>query len=212
MKFEEINRKFTDTVSEWIAKGYVINSSTMGGHQGEIAKIDLTDGKDIIRILLNTDDKIVHSGEGVGIRIYELNWVALIVGKANAEENRITTHSSKGYDTIWNDKLEVISEVDFYRIGGRNSDWFGSKEEAFEWSDIRTERAMAKHRTRRDVSDELLSDKAKEIVLPFIRRQPRCKTVKASDIEVFKHIFTNRFGNQRVSYNIKVRGNIYTIK
>jgi uncharacterized protein YeeX (DUF496 family) len=52
MKFAEINRRYTEAVAEWLAKGYTINTATMSGTQGEFAKIDLTDGKEIIRVVV----------------------------------------------------------------------------------------------------------------------------------------------------------------
>lgn len=48
MKYIDINRKFTETVSSYIAQGYIINTASMSGSQGEIAHIDLTDGKQIV--------------------------------------------------------------------------------------------------------------------------------------------------------------------
>ena len=54
MKYIDINRKFTETVSSYIAQGYIINTASMSGSQGEIAHIDLTDGKQIVRVLLDS--------------------------------------------------------------------------------------------------------------------------------------------------------------
>lgn len=45
MKYIDINRKFTETVSSYIAQGYIINTASMSGSQGEVAHIDLTNGK-----------------------------------------------------------------------------------------------------------------------------------------------------------------------
>lgn len=42
MKYIDINRKFTAAVSSYMMQGYTLNSSTMGGSQGEVAHIDLT--------------------------------------------------------------------------------------------------------------------------------------------------------------------------
>lgn len=60
MKYIDINRKFTETVSSYIAQGYIINTASMSGSQGEIAHIDLTDGKQIVRVLLDsfTEDEV----------------------------------------------------------------------------------------------------------------------------------------------------------
>ena len=54
MKFIDINREFTAAASSYMAQGYYINAGTMGGSQGEVAHIDLTNGTEIIRVLLTT--------------------------------------------------------------------------------------------------------------------------------------------------------------
>lgn len=50
MKYIDINQKFTAKVAEYIAKGYTINIATMSGSQGEVAHVDLTDGKQVVRV------------------------------------------------------------------------------------------------------------------------------------------------------------------
>ena len=55
MNQNDINRAFTEKVTELIAQGYQINPATMGGSQGEIGKVDLRKGNDIIRVLLTED-------------------------------------------------------------------------------------------------------------------------------------------------------------
>lgn len=46
MKFIDINREFTAAASSYMAQGYCINAGTMGGSQGEVAHVDLTNGTD----------------------------------------------------------------------------------------------------------------------------------------------------------------------
>ena len=53
MKYADINKRYTEIISEYMATGYTLNSSTMTGSQGETASIDLTDGKEIIRVLVS---------------------------------------------------------------------------------------------------------------------------------------------------------------
>lgn len=48
MKYADINKKYTATVTEYLAKGYTINTRTMCGSQGDYAHIDLTDGSEVI--------------------------------------------------------------------------------------------------------------------------------------------------------------------
>ena len=53
MTFAEINKRFTDKVAEYLAKGYAINTSgCTAGYSGEQMRLELTDGKDIIAIRL----------------------------------------------------------------------------------------------------------------------------------------------------------------
>lgn len=79
MKFESINLRYTEVIAEWLAKGYTINFATMSGHQGEISKIDLTDGKEIIRIMLDTACTHEHTEDENGKqRYYHFDMVALM--------------------------------------------------------------------------------------------------------------------------------------
>lgn len=209
MKFENINRRYTEVVAEWMAKGYIINSATMSGHQGEIAKIDLTDGKEIIRIMLDTTHTSERTGEGSDRKFYSFDMISLIVGRAT---DRIYPHSTETFgDTIWNNRLEEISREDYYQIGERNgkySTWYGTKEEAVAQQDTQRDR----YRASFEPGGHPLSDAAKEIVLPFVRRQPRCKSVRASEIEhVTKHEITSRTGAHRIQYTVRVRGQAFNL-
>ena len=65
MKYADINCRFTEIVAEWLAKGYSINTASMSGSQGETAKIDLTDGKEIVRILVDRFSDYAANVEGV---------------------------------------------------------------------------------------------------------------------------------------------------
>lgn len=64
MKFIDINREFTAAANSYMAQGYYINAGTMGGSQGEVAHIDLTNGTEIIRVLLTTFNNYLGT-EGV---------------------------------------------------------------------------------------------------------------------------------------------------
>ena len=54
MKKQDINRIYTEKVAELLACGYQINTETMSGSQGEWAHIDLTDGSEILRVLVDS--------------------------------------------------------------------------------------------------------------------------------------------------------------
>jgi len=98
MKYIDINRKFTAAVSSYMMQGYTLNSSTMGGSQGEVAHIDLTNGTEIIRVLLKGFSDYTEMVADGGIE--------LIVGRVTDD---VHPNKANEYRTVWNDRLEVIS-------------------------------------------------------------------------------------------------------
>lgn len=112
MKYAEINRIYTDIVSEYIAMGYTINTSTMAGSQGERARIDLEKDGKIVRAMVA--DFVEDDLQGV----------AITVGKAGEPVER---------NTVWNNRLEVILTKKFYEVGETRrteSKIYGTKKEA----------------------------------------------------------------------------------
>ena len=102
MKYIDINKLFTERVSEYLVKGYVINSASMAASQGERAHVDLTDGTEIIRIYVAN---FYNDGDGVEI----------VVGRST---DNITPHSDDHWDVLWTSNLEVLSRSRFYKVGG----------------------------------------------------------------------------------------------
>lgn len=200
---KDIENLYTDTIKEYLEKGYRIYYSTMGGSQGEIAKIDLTNDKEVIRILLESKnecyrDNPVH-------KHIDLNYFSIIVGR-----NTDKLIGDTFFDTIWNHHLELISELRVYKIGRRNNSFFGTKQEAID--------AMCKYYERFDFRDLysrdeiIFSDKAKEIILPWVKRQKKCKSVNVKQIdEVKKVIYYNRKGIE-VHYFVKAKGQVFKIR
>lgn len=82
MKKHEIDAIFTAKVQECLVKGYAFSTTTMSGHQGEIAKVDVTNGKEIIRIMLDS----IHEWNHKDCR--ETEAVVLIVGRATENFKR----------------------------------------------------------------------------------------------------------------------------
>lgn len=206
MKFESINKKYTEAVAAWMAKGFIINTATMGGSQGEVAHVDLTDGKEIIRVLLGN---ICVPCERIENRFYHLDGLSLIVGRVT---DQITPNSPNTWQTLWNNHLEIVSEERFYEIGRQHRDgskWYGTKEEAIAQQD----KNAARYRARFMHNHYTLSESAKAIVLPFVKRQPKCRSVKLSEIEaVTHHDITSRTGKRYGQYTVKVRGNSFQVK
>lgn len=196
MKFLEISKIYTEIVMEYISSGYYFNTTTMSGSQGEIAHTDLTDGKTIIRIVMD-DFRDWHS---------EKEGVEIIVGKCTDEY--VKPNRKSGYNTIWNNKLEVIRSEKFYQIGRENRSgdkFYGTEEEANAAIKKRHERYEA----RRINSKQELSEEAKKIVLSYIKRQPKCKSVKISDIESVYRITAY---NQSNKYYVEAKDKRYILK
>lgn len=142
MKYIDINRKFTETVSSYIAQGYIINTASMSGSQGEIAHIDLTDGKQIVRVLLDSFTEWEDYNQLEGLK--------LVVGIA---ADNVKPNDNQRCDVIWNNRLDVISCEKFYKLSSNRDDsvFYGTREEATAADEKRFERYC-----RRDCRLELV--------------------------------------------------------
>ena len=179
----EIDRLFTEKVAEYLSKGYWLNPDTMGGSQGEIAKVDLNNGQEIIRVLLDRKTTFMDGTQ-----------VSLKVGR-NTDKLYGST-----FDTIWHEHLEILEERTFCEVA-RN--FYVTPDE---YPAIR-EKRFARYAQRQPTPVDL-GEKAKEIVLPFVRRQSKCKRAKLSDIEnVRKSV--NRGG--KTVYTAQVKGRTFLI-
>ena len=203
MKFEVINHRFTETVAGWMAKGYTINTATMNGSQGEVAKVDLTDGKEVIRVLL---DSFTRHPAGDEHFCYSIEGVKLIVGRVT---DTVVPNGEDTWNHIWNNRLEVLTCEEFCQIGRQHrngSKWFGTEADAIAQQDKHYER---RHETW-GPNIQTLNDAAKEIVLPYVRRQPKCKKVKVSEIEAVTKRTDDRTGKN--TYYVKFRGKELRLK
>lgn len=194
---KDVEQMYTDTIKDYMEKGYRIYYSTMGGHQGEVAKIDLTNDKEVIRILLDNKTEIFNH--------MILEYLTIIVGR-----NTDKLWGDSFSDIIWNEHLELISEIRFYKIGRNNNHFFGTKQEAIDAHIKNNQRFdYSKYYDRKEI---IFSDKAKMIVFPFIKRQRKCKSITLKQIdEVKKVIYYNR-DNVKVHYYVKAKGDIFRIK
>ena len=171
MKFIDINREFTAAASSYMAQGYYINAGTMGGSQGEIAAIDLTNGTEIVRVLLTTFNDY-HGTEGV----------ELIVGRVKDD---VKPNQEDRWSTVWNERLEAISSKKFYRLNNRAQDGFyGTEEEAIAAEEKRFDRYVIRHFTNSTVD---VTEKAAPLVKEYIREKFGVRRVVMGDIKVTKN-------------------------
>jgi len=196
MNQNDINRAFTEKVLELVAQGYQINPATMSGSQGEIGKVDLRKGSDIIRVLL-TEGRDYISGP---------DFLTLTVGRCT-DNIRIDCFDRLG-NTIWDNRLEIISEIKFAKVA-----------ENF-FTDMETGRAIAKKRfarcdMRHQRSRRELGEAFKSAALRYVRKQPRMKTCRLEDIESVTRVNKEHFSRvlpDLYGYEIKAKGKTFLLK
>lgn len=181
MKKHEIEAIFTAKVQEYIAKGYTISTTTMSGHQGEIAKIDVTNGSEIIRILLTIEHEWNHEA------CREIESVVLTVGRSTQKVERRARCNpfDTMYPTIWNNKLEALEQRTFYQIN-RDDDFFTE-----DYAEYRAMQEVQMERMRRaDRSWALktteMGEAAKQAAIRYIKRKLGKSRVSSKDIKVTK--------------------------
>lgn len=103
---QDIRRAYTEAIIDLLAKGYFIFPDTMSGTQGEIAKVDLSNGSEVIRVFLDHsyDDDTFASQ------------IVLIVGKA---PDRTYEHIG----VIWSNKVEVLTKRIFQKVDKRHEEY-----------------------------------------------------------------------------------------
>ncbi len=155
MNKDDISRIYTAKIAELLSAGYQINPWTMSGSQGEIAKVDLTNGSKTIRVLIETSCEF-SIGEIVTITI-----------------GRVV---EQGGLTIWNHRLEVCSQIKFAQVA---EDYYTTYDEGVK---IGEKRAQRFDRCANLPSPDL-SDAYKMIALRWIQRKPRMKSCQLKDIK-----------------------------
>ena len=195
MNQNDINRAFTEKVAELLCRGYQIYPGTMGGSQGEIAHVDLCKGEEIIRVLLDRFCGYCEMPDGF----------QLIVGR-NTDPIRKNCFDTLG-NTIWNNHLEILSEIEFCQIG-----------ENF-YTDAETGKAIQeKRRTRWEARHESvrrnLPDAFKCAALKYVQRQPRMKSCKLSDVTRVTRVNRSSWGKvtpELYGYEIEARGKTFRL-
>lgn len=195
MKKQDIRSEYTKKVAELLGKGYTIYPDTMNGSQGEIAHIDLTNGNEIIRVLLERGLCWSRIGDG-----FTGNMITMTVGRADA-----STWVEDGWSgTIWNNRLEPIYKREWAEISEQGEGWYTDPEEAAEIGRIRRERYMRSRENGR----ETLGNEYKEIAIRWLRKQPRMKTARMADIEKVERY---RTGEKR-RFEITAKGQRFAIR
>ena len=170
IKVNEIGMIYANKVgSEFTGKGMRILVNTMSGSQGEVAKIDCTDGKNIYRILVESfsepikDEEKYSWDELEGYRIVVLRY----------DYNKRFESRFDSMCTLWRNDGEVIEEIKFYDLSGwsrKRQAYTMDREEAIAGQSRRSNRATERYRSERNDS--------KEIELTRERRNKLCRIAK----------------------------------
>ena len=190
MKSTDINAIFSAKVAEFLANGYQINTNTMGGSQGEVAKVDFRKGDELIRVLL--DRKTIFNEH------FTCDGIVLIVGRCT-DPYAVNAQGFRDA-TIWNSHLEIIEERTFCKMGMRwnDSDWYLEGAEAEEAQKKTRERAklqwsMERHEESRN-RKEYTGEEIKNILLPAVRRHLERPKLKADRFDKIVRVWKeNRF-------------------
>lgn len=193
-KYADINKRFTAIISDYMANGYWINTSTMGGSQGERAKVDLTDGEEVIRVMISSFNDWNNNTQGFEI----------IVGRA--VEGRLSPDSADDYDTVWNEHLEVLSTERFYTLNHRRCKQekvFGTLEQATEVAEKQIQRY---HNRDTQKTIEFNNPEALYIARKYLLNNNLYKRVNIKYLTVCK-----KFYKTHVSYVVEYNGNPFIL-
>ena len=197
MKKTTVERMYTAKVAELLNQGWHIHTSTMPGHQGEVAHVDLTDGSEIRRALLCREMTWGRSGAD-----FYGHKIIILVGKN-------TDPIWPGWDsTLWNTHVEVCSRIELAEIQEPDryhpEGWYTDMATAQDIQRIRNERREA----RRIPTEKVLGTAFKSIALRWVRKQPRMKTTKLEDITKVAR-YTSRDGS--TGFKIEAKGKTFTL-
>ena len=193
MKSYEIESIYTAKVAEYLGKGYTINPGTMAGHQGEISKIDLKKGDDVIRILLENTHAWDRADE------VEVEGVVLKVGRSH--EKLDPRRPFDTWQTIWSDNLEILEQRTFYQIR-READFFTEDFEEYKAMKTRQHEHWKNSNSRTGMQDYTLTGpKAVEIAIRYLKRHTGKSRILRDGIEINKRVSRNGKSEYTVEYS-----------
>lgn len=173
MKYKDIDQKYTELVSKYLAAGYIINSATMAGSEGENASIDLTKAGKVVRVLV---------GGFTELNDCYLQGVEIVEGMVVED---IVPHCEGSRQTIWNNRLKVISRQRYYEVGrNRNTGrkFYGTREAAKRADKLRSQRRHIYNVP----NTKDLTKIGRKIAERIVRDKFKAKRIAADDIRVFK--------------------------
>lgn len=183
-----IDELFTEKVAEFLRMGFVVSTETMRGSEGEIAKVDLTNGKVAYRVLLKTgwNSEYLVGGDSI----------SLILGRIPEEEFK-----SK---SVWNNHLKVLEMREFH-IVSKKTGWCVEGKRGLE---VMSLKRLGRYQNRSEKVYEFNKPGIEKIVLEAIRRREGFKGTKLYQVsKVYKTI-----QGGEAAYYVEARGTRFRLK
>lgn len=210
MKKQAIEKLYSQKVAELLNQGWHINAGTMPGHQGEVAHVDLTDGSEIRRVLLEREMAWSRLDDG-----FHGDRVVIRVGR-----NTDRVYPGSWDSTIWNNHLETLFEIEFAEIQQPDRDhpdgWYTDFDEAVRVSKIRNSRRKARQvQSKRELTDSEWKVEYVEIALRWLKRtQKGFKSAKVTDITKVTRVNRTSWGtptSELECYEIEAKGKTFRL-
>lgn len=195
IKMKNINNFLTDIVATYIEKGYSFYTKTMSGHQGEIAKFDMSNGEEIIRIVMERSRSKYQKEIKYDFSKFEVVSIS------------VKSYSNFNTDILWNNEGEEINYYEFYAIGN----FYSKKDIAFcdnieEYTEIYDKMQKRLLNRYSDEHERYNIDTINNIdkILKIVNSRKGYKSIRKSQIKGY-YSTINRH-NKRKYYTIEIEG------
>lgn len=162
----EVYMEYTKKVNEYLQNGYYVYCTTMTGTQGDVSKIDLTNGIEIIRIRLNN-----------GITgLYKFNCSGGVFIKVEKYTQDMFNHNMFDVDILWNDRGIELFYKEYYNL---ENDY---KSNVFtdDIDEIKRIGKIRENRVKMNFDREILTDNKK--LLSIVKTKRGYKSTRLKDI------------------------------
>lgn len=177
MKINDINRKLTEKVAEYLTKGYIINTMSMSGHQGEVGKVDLLKGNELIRVWINSESNWSDPDGFYG------NKLVLRVSKWKHP------YDSRRDITVWNSEMIHKEEYVYYEIGRYNGNiWYLDNLEDALACVKKGNKRYSRRRVYGSTLYDITSEVTKEIATKYLKNHKDYQRVSRDKITVCKRV------------------------
>lgn len=199
-KRKDIDGVYQSIIAKYIAKGYRIITSHSSGTQGELAKIDFTDGTSIYRIWYDDDSERLDDKHYTYTRYLLISVRKYVVNKEDLYNSNYT---------LWFDKGEIIEEKKFYLINEYTCHWRTDTDKQAYVSNATDAIALINKSQNRYISDEIcikinLSKEDKKRIIEIIKAHHKrgYNTLKLKDIDYLERIYDTRYKSGRNQYHV----------